>query len=35
MMNLYLDDTQILFGRKGFVKKDSEMSRMVKRLDNV
>ncbi len=35
MMNLYLDDTQIMFGRKAWVKKDSEMSRMVKRLDNV
>jgi len=35
MMNLWLDDDQVMFGRKGFIKKDSEIDRLVKRLDNV
>lgn len=35
MINLYLDDDQIMFGRKGFVKREAEIERMVKRLDNV
>lgn len=37
MVNLYknVEEDQVMFGRKGFVKKDMEMSRMVKRLDNV
>ena len=35
MVNLWKDEDQVLFGRKGFVKKDMEISRMVKRLDNI
>jgi len=35
MMNLYMDDTQIMFGRKSWIKKDAEIDRLVKRLDNV
>jgi DNA polymerase-3 subunit alpha len=35
MINLYRNEEQVMFGRKGFVRKDMEISRMVKRLDNV
>jgi len=35
MMNMYKAEDQVMFGRKGFVKKDSEIKRMIKRLDNL
>ena len=35
MINMYLNEDQVMFGKKAFVKKDMEISRMVKRLDNL
>ena len=35
MINLWKDEDQVMFAKKGFIKKDMEISRMVKRLDNV
>jgi DNA polymerase-3 subunit alpha len=35
MINLYLNDDQVMFGKKGYTKKDAEIDRFVKRLDNV